>query len=44
MTDLRETAMQNQIDSLTAKNKNLSSEIQRLKEQYAFLRNNLFGR
>ena len=44
MTDLRETAMQNQIDSLTAKNKNLSSEIQRLKEQNAFLRKNLFGR
>ena len=44
MTDLREVAMQNQIDSLAAENKNLSSEVQRLKEQNAFLRKNLFGR
>ena len=51
MTDLREVAMQNQIDSLAAENrdlsavnKDLSSEVQRLKEQNAFLRKNLFGR
>ena len=51
MTDLREIAMQNQIDSLAAENrdlsavnKDLSSEVQRLKEQNAFLRKNLFGR
>ena len=40
MTDLREVAMQNQIDSLAAENrdlsavnKDLSSEVQRLKEE-----------